>query len=160
MTDVPLVVIVGPTGSGKTSLSLNLAREFNGEIVSCDSVAVYRDFEIGTAKPSRDERASVPHHLIDVADPLKEFTAGEYARVAREALRDITSRSKLPIVVGGTGLYLRAPMGYSPGRSVQRICGNVCVKGPRQEVRSTFTAFFNASISRPENIFILMTRLR
>jgi tRNA dimethylallyltransferase len=114
--DSPLVVIVGPTASGKTALSLSLAREFQGEIVSCDSVAVYKDFEIGTAKPSREERASVPHHMIDVAEPSKEFTAGEYARVARLALREITSRGKLPIVVGGTGLYLRALIdGLFPG---------------------------------------------
>ena len=108
VNEAPLIVIVGPTGSGKTKLSLELARQFDGEIVSCDSVAVYREFEIGTAKPSREEREAVPHHLIDVADPDKEFTAGEYARVARAALREITSRGKLPIVVGGTGLYLRA----------------------------------------------------
>jgi tRNA dimethylallyltransferase len=107
-SESPLIVIVGPTGSGKTKLSLEVAREFDGEIISCDSVAVYREFEIGTAKPSREERASVPHHLIDVADPDKEFTAGEYARLARQALHDVTSRGKLPIVVGGTGLYLRA----------------------------------------------------
>ena len=114
--DAPLIVIVGPTASGKTSLSLELAQAFGGEIVSCDSVAVYRDFEIGTAKPSREERASVPHHLIDVADPATEFTAGEYARAARAMLRDITSRGKLPIVVGGTGLYLRALIdGLFPG---------------------------------------------
>lgn len=108
MLEAPLIVIVGPTGSGKTKLSLELAGRFDGEIVSCDSVAVYREFEIGTAKPSREERASVPHHLIDVADANKEFTAGEYSRVARAALQAITSRGKLPIVVGGTGLYLRA----------------------------------------------------
>ncbi len=116
MKDSPLVVIVGPTGSGKTSLSLVLAREFDGEIVSCDSVAVYKDFEIGTAKPTRAERALVPHHLIDVAEPSMEFTAGEYARVARQVLRDTTSRGRLPIVVGGTGLYLRALIdGLFPG---------------------------------------------
>ena len=116
MSAAPLVVIVGPTASGKTALSLELARAFDGEIVSCDSVAVYRDFEIGTAKPSREERASVAHHMIDVADPSTEYTAGEYARVAREALRDITARGKLPIVVGGTGLYLRALIdGLFPG---------------------------------------------
>ena len=75
MSAAPLVVIVGPTASGKTALSLELARAFDGEIVSCDSVAVYRDFEIGTAKPSREERASVAHHMIDVADPSTEYTA-------------------------------------------------------------------------------------
>ena len=104
----PLVVIAGPTASGKSSLALALARQFGGEIISCDSVAVYRDFEIGTAKPSRNERALVPHHLIDVAAPEENFTAGEYARQARAAAAAITSRGHLPIVCGGTGLYLRA----------------------------------------------------
>lgn len=108
MPDAPLVVIVGPTASGKTALSLSLAQQFRGEIVSCDSVAVYREFEIGTAKPTSAERALVPHHLINVAEPTEAFTAGEYARLARLAVSEISSRGKLPIVVGGTGLYLRA----------------------------------------------------
>lgn len=103
-----LVVILGPTASGKSSLALALAQSFAGEIVSCDSVAVYRGFEIGTAKPSQAERQLVPHHLIDVTDPKQAFTAGEYARRARVALAEIASRKHLPIVVGGTGLYLRA----------------------------------------------------
>ena len=103
-----LCVIVGPTGSGKTALSLHLAEAEGGEIVSCDSVAVYRDLEIGTAKPSRGERARVPHHLIDVADPTETFTAGDYSRQARVAIADISGRGRVPIVVGGTGLYLRA----------------------------------------------------
>jgi tRNA dimethylallyltransferase len=104
----PLLVIVGPTASGKTALSLAIAQRLHGEVVSCDSVAVYREFEIGTAKPSRDERASIPHHMVDVASPTETFTAGAYARQARTALKDISARGKLPIVVGGTGLYLRA----------------------------------------------------
>lgn len=105
----PLVVLLlGPTGSGKTALSLALGAQFNGEIVSCDSVAVYRGMDIGSAKPSTEERACLPHHLIDVADPNHAFTAGEYSRLARAALRDITDRNSLPIVTGGTGLYLRA----------------------------------------------------
>jgi tRNA dimethylallyltransferase len=103
-----LVVLLGPTGSGKTALSLNLARRFHGEIVSCDSVAVYRDMEIGTAKPSQAERREIPHHLIDVLPPDQFMTAGDYARLAREALADIVARHRLPIVTGGTGLYLRA----------------------------------------------------
>jgi tRNA dimethylallyltransferase len=103
-----LVVILGPTASGKTSLSLHLAERLQGEIVSCDSVAVYREFEIGTAKPSRAERQRVPHHLIDVAAPAEVVTAGDYSRQARQVLRDIASRGRLPIVVGGSGLYLRA----------------------------------------------------
>lgn len=103
-----LVIVLGPTASGKTSLSLALAQRFRGEIVSCDSVAMYRDFEIGTAKPTRAERAEIPHHLIDVIDPLRDVTAGEYARLARQAVGEIADRGRLPIVSGGTGLYLRA----------------------------------------------------
>jgi tRNA dimethylallyltransferase len=115
-TEHPLVVLVGPTGSGKTDLSLALAAHFQAEIVSCDSVAVYRGFEIGTAKPSVTERARIPHHLIDVATPNETFTAGEYARQARAALAEIKSRGRLPIVVSGTGLYLRALIdGLFPG---------------------------------------------
>ena len=105
----PLVVLLlGPTGSGKTALSLALAERFNGEIVSCDSVAVYRGMDLGTAKPTRQERARVPHHLIDVVDPDQPFTAGDYSRQGRAALRAIAGRGRLPIVTGGTGLYLRA----------------------------------------------------
>ena len=102
------VLLLGPTGSGKTALSLELGERFGGEIVSCDSVAVYRGMDLGTAKPSREERARLPHHLIDVADPDQPFTAGEYSRQARAALREIAARGHLPIVTGGTGLYLRA----------------------------------------------------
>jgi tRNA dimethylallyltransferase len=102
------VLILGPTGSGKTALSLELAQRFDGEVVSCDSVAVYRGMELGTAKPSMEARARVPHHLIDVTTPDKAFTAGEYSRLARTALKEINERKRLPIVTGGTGLYLRA----------------------------------------------------
>ncbi len=105
----PLVVLIlGPTGSGKTALSLALAERFDGEIVSCDSVAVYRGMDLGTAKPSIAERARVVHHLVDVVDPDEPFTAGDYCRAARAALREMSSRGHLPIVTGGTGLYLRA----------------------------------------------------
>lgn len=111
-----LVVILGPTGSGKSALAVAIAEQFSGEIVSCDSVAVYREFEIGTAKPSREDRMRIPHHLIDVADAGEAFTAGEYLRQARAALREITRSGHLPIVVGGTGLYLRALLeGLFPG---------------------------------------------
>jgi tRNA dimethylallyltransferase len=103
-----LVVLLGPTASGKTALSLALAERFKGEIVSCDSVAVYREMEIGTAKPTRAERARIPHHLIDIYSPDQHSTAGDYAQRAREAIRNIASRGHLPIVTGGTGLYLRA----------------------------------------------------
>jgi tRNA dimethylallyltransferase len=106
--DPLLVVLLGPTASGKTALSLHLAERFHGEIVSCDSVAVYREFEIGTAKPALQERKRVPHHLIDVAGPAEQFTAGDYSRLARAAIAGIHARGHMPIVVGGTGLYLRA----------------------------------------------------
>ncbi len=118
----PLVVVVlGPTASGKTALALAIARRFHGEIVNCDSVAMYREFDIGTAKPSVAERAEVPHHLLDCVDPLADVSAGEYARQARRilremALRESEQRRHLPIVSGGTGLYLRALLeGLFPG---------------------------------------------
>jgi tRNA dimethylallyltransferase len=111
-----LVVILGPTASGKTALSLALAEKFNGEIVNCDSVAMYREFDIGTAKPSTEERARAPHHLFDCVDPTHYMTAGEYARQARQVLAEVNQRQLLPIVVGGTGLYLRALLeGLFPG---------------------------------------------
>jgi tRNA dimethylallyltransferase len=103
-----LVVILGPTASGKTALSLAIAEKFHGEIVNCDSLAMYREFDIGTAKPSAAERARAPHHLFDCVDPAGHMTAGEYARQARQVLAEISARHRLPIVVGGTGLYLRA----------------------------------------------------
>jgi tRNA dimethylallyltransferase len=106
--DPLVVVLLGPTASGKTALALSIARRFHGEIVNCDSVAMYREFEIGTAKPTTAERAEIPHHLLDCADPRSEVTAGEYARQARQILSEIDLRKNLPIVSGGTGLYLRA----------------------------------------------------
>jgi len=105
---LPLVVIFGATASGKTALSLALAERFGGEILSCDSVAVYRHMELGTAKPSAEERARVPHHLLDLYDPDETCTAGDYARHARAVLAQLAERGTLPIIAGGTGLYLRA----------------------------------------------------
>jgi len=103
-----LVAIIGSTGSGKTALSLELANRFKGEIVNCDSVAMYREFHIGTAKPTVEEHARAPHHLLDLIEPDAYTTAGEYARTARKVIQEIGERGALPIVVGGTGLYLRA----------------------------------------------------
>lgn len=104
----PLVVLVGPTASGKTALALRIAEEFGGEIVSCDAVAVYRGMDIGSAKPTAEERERVRHHAIDILNANEPSTAGDYARAARAALADIAGRGHLPIVTGGTGLYLRA----------------------------------------------------
>lgn len=116
MRDPLLLVIVGPTASGKTALSLALAEKFQGEIVNCDSVAMVREFEIGTAKPTAGERARALHHLFDIVEPTGFITAGEYARRARQVLHEIKQRGRLPIVVGGTGLYLSALLnGLFPG---------------------------------------------
>jgi tRNA dimethylallyltransferase len=105
---LPLVAVVGPTGSGKSDLALVLAEEFNGEVVNCDSLQVFRYFDIGTAKLPWSQRCGIPHHLIDIINPDELFTAGEYARRARQTLAEISARGKLPILAGGTGFYLRA----------------------------------------------------
>jgi len=104
----PVLCIVGPTGSGKSHLALQLAQRLQGEIINCDSLQIYRGFDIGTAKPSALERTAVPHHLIDVVNSNEVYTAGDFARQARETLLTISDRRKLPIVAGGTGFYLKA----------------------------------------------------
>lgn len=104
----PLIVLLGPTASGKTALSLKLAREFNGEIVSADSRQVYRGLNIGTDKILESEREGIPHYLIDVTDPDKRFTVADFKRLAEEKIDDILARGRVPFLVGGTGLYIRA----------------------------------------------------
>ena len=110
-----LIVIAGPTGSGKSELALRIAERFGGEVVNCDSVQIYRFFNIGAAKLAEEDRRGVPHHLIDIADPPEVFTAGDFARIGRPVLHAISGRGHLPIVTGGTGLYLRALIdGFAP----------------------------------------------
>jgi tRNA dimethylallyltransferase len=142
----PLIVVAGPTASGKTALALALAEQFAGEIVSCDSVAVYRGMEIGTAKPTLDERARVPHHLIDIAWPDQPCTAGDYSRLAREAIAGITERGRIPIVAGGTGLYLRA-----------LIDGLFSAPPRHEELREKLRA--RASLRGPTHLHRVLTRL-
>jgi tRNA dimethylallyltransferase len=107
VSDLPLVAIVGPTGSGKSALSLRLCEEFGGAVVNCDSLQIYRYFDIGTAKTPPAERRGIPHHLLDFLNPDQTFTAGDYAALARPLLATI-GRTALPVVTGGTGFYLRA----------------------------------------------------
>jgi tRNA dimethylallyltransferase len=104
----PGIVIIGPTASGKSHLSIALALKYGGEIVSCDALQVYQQMDIGTAKIPLTEREGIPHFLLDIQDPDKEFSAGDYQRQARAAIREISARGNLPFVVGGTGFYLRA----------------------------------------------------
>jgi tRNA dimethylallyltransferase len=108
-SDLPRVLaILGPTASGKSALALALAEQYGGEIVSCDSTAVYRGFDIGTDKVPVEQQRGVPHHMVDVADPTEEYSAARYARETAEVVRDILARRKLPIIAGGTGFYYRA----------------------------------------------------
>src|SRR5688572_22611879 len=111
-----VLAVLGPTASGKSALALALAERHRGEIINCDSTAVYRGFDIGTDKPPIEERRGIPHHLIDIADPTEVYTAAQFARDAAAVIRDIHARGKLPILVGGTGFYYRAlTRGLFPG---------------------------------------------
>ena len=103
-----LIVIAGPTAAGKSRIALELAEEFGGEIVSCDSMQLYRHMDIGSAKPTPEEQARVPHHLVGVIDPREAFSVARYQTLAREAIAGILSRGRMPFLVGGTGLYLNA----------------------------------------------------
>lgn len=111
----PILVILGPTATGKSALGMQMARRLGGEIVNADALQVYRGLEIGTDKPPLAERREIRHHLVDILDPAERFSAGEFARRAREAVCEIESRERVPVVVGGSGLYLRALLeGISP----------------------------------------------
>ena len=105
-TKIKVIAVVGPTASGKSSLALALAQNFGGEVVSCDSMQIYREMDIGTAKATKEERALVPHHMIDVADPCENWSLAEFADRAHTAIADIAARGKIPFLCGGTGLYL------------------------------------------------------
>jgi tRNA dimethylallyltransferase len=112
----PLIAILGPTATGKSALGIAIAERFNGEIINCDSTAVYRGFDIGTDKVPPAERRGIPHHLIDIADPTDEYTAAQFARDAAAVIADLHAKGKLPILVGGTGFYYRAlTRGLFPG---------------------------------------------
>ena len=104
----PIITIAGPTASGKTAMSIQLAKEIDGEIVSCDSMQVYKDMDIGTAKPTLEEQAGIPHHMLSVAEPWEDFSVSRYCAMADPIVEDILRRGKSPIIVGGTGLYMDA----------------------------------------------------
>ncbi len=108
MGNIPIVVICGPTASGKTSLSVELAREFSGEIVSADSMQIYKYMDIGSAKPNTNERGGVVHHMMDIIEPSESFSVKQYQDMAHAAIKDICDRGKLPVMVGGTGLYINS----------------------------------------------------
>jgi tRNA dimethylallyltransferase len=118
VTEPHLIAILGPTASGKSALGVALAKRIGGEVISCDSTAVYRGFDIGTDKVPMDQRGGVPHHIIDVVDPMDEYSAARYSQDAAAVIREITRRARVPILVGGTGLYYRAlTRGFFPGPS-------------------------------------------
>ena len=104
----PLVIVCGPTGSGKSALAVAIAQRLGGEVINCDSVQIFKYFDIGTAKSTEAERGGVPHHLLDIAEPDELMTAGDYARLARATLAGVSARGRLPVIAGGTGFYLRA----------------------------------------------------
>ena len=140
-----MIVVLGPTGSGKSELALQIAQHFNGEIVGCDSLQIYRLFNIGTAKITSESRGGIPHHLIDIVDPTELFNAGDYTERGRTVLREIAARGRMPVVVGGTGFYLRALLeGLFPG--------------PRRDDR-TRADLSRREVRRPGSLHRLLKRL-
>jgi len=135
--DPTVVAVLGPTATGKSALALVLAERYDGEIINCDSTAVYRRFDIGTDKLPMAGRHGIPHHLLDIAEPTTRYTAAQYARDAAAAIRDIHARGKIPLVVGGTGLYYRAlTRGLFPGPAGdERMRGRLEAVAARRDVQ-------------------------
>ncbi len=135
------IIILGPTGSGKTSIAIKLAKELNGEIISADSRAIYKYMDIGTAKPSKEERLGIPHYGLDLVEPGERFTVADWKQYTSEKIADIKARNKTPIIVGGTGLYIdsliydyhfKGPTGHKIGDFEQKSCSD------RTEVKGDF----------------------
>ena len=106
MNKTPIIVIAGPTASGKTSLGIAVCKRFNGEVISADSMQIYKGMDIATAKPTKEETDGIPHHLIDIIDPEERFSVAQFKNLAEEKIKNIVSRGKIPVIVGGTGLYI------------------------------------------------------
>ena len=135
------LVILGPTGSGKTGISIKLAKALNGEIISADSRAIYKGMDIGTAKPTKEEQQGIPHYGLDLVEPGERFTVADWKKYAEDKIKDIKSRGKLPIIVGGTGLYIDAliydyqfkgPTGNKIGDTEQKTCSD------RQQIKGDY----------------------
>ena len=141
----PLIVILGPTGSGKSELALNIAEKYRGEVVNYDSVQLYIGFDVGSAKLPPAQRRGVPHHLLDIAGPGHDFTAGEYSQRARQVLDEISSRAALPVLCGGTGFYLRA-----------LLCGLSPASGRDERTRRRLQAIAQR---RPSSLHFLLSRI-
>ncbi len=139
-----ILAIVGPTASGKTAVSIEIAKRLGGEIVSCDSMQIYRRMDIGTAKPTKEEMCGIPHHLIDAVEPDAPFSCAEYVSLAGEAVKDIAARKKLPILCGGTGLYLD-----------RFLCGEMEETHANEDLRASLFAF-----AEREGVAALHERLR
>ena len=139
-----MLAIVGPTASGKTAVSIEIAKRLDGEIVSCDSMQIYRRMDIGTAKPTKEEMCGIPHHLIDAVEPDAPFSCAEYVSLAGEAIKDIAARQKCPILCGGTGLYLD-----------RFLCGEMEETHADEDLRASLFAF-----AEREGVAALHERLR
>ncbi len=141
ISQAPVVVILGPTGSGKTGVSIKLAKELNGEIISADSRAIYKGMDIGTAKPTKEEQDGIPHYGFDLVEPGERFTVADWKKYAEDKIKEIKSRGKVPIIVGGTGLYIDAliydyqfkgPTGEKIGDFEQKTCSD------RKEIKGDY----------------------
>jgi tRNA dimethylallyltransferase len=152
----PMLVIVGPTASGKSALGVWLAEQVGGEVVACDSTQLYRGFDVGTAKPSAAERRGIPHHLVDVLDAEEESTAGGYREMAEAALGDLRARKRLPVFTVGTGLYLRAlleGLADTPQRSEElreRLRANAAKHQQRAQVQPGSHGKYRQALTRAQ----------
>lgn len=141
MSKKKIIAVVGPTASGKSALALELAKRFDGEIVSCDSMQIYKEMNIGTAKPTASEMLEVKHHMIDVVEPTDNFSCEDYAKHASFAIDDIISRGKLPIICGGTGLYLDTLLrggSSAPSIDTSKIRAELCARAEKEGIASLY----------------------